>query len=157
LEPRVGKQYPSKAFGPNRHGDEKRRCIMRSSKLLPGILLPMAAVLLFGCRDNPAGPDEFGAQFEAEFELVVLPQEVRLEAGQSLKLSVMARDREGGLIPLTPGAAVAWSSSDEGIVEVGEDGTVVARAAGLASITAGCDGRCAWATIYVTPPFPPNG
>lgn len=130
---------------------------MRPGQLLRGILLPMAAVLLFGCRDNPTGPDEFDAQFEAEFDLVVLPQEVRLEAGQSFKLSVMLKDRDGRMIPLPPGGAVAWASSDTEIVEVGEDGTLVARAEGLASITAGCDGRCAWATIYVTAPFSPNG
>jgi hypothetical protein len=130
---------------------------MRPRHIHPGILLPLAAVLLFGCRDNPAGPGEFELQLEPEFELVVLPQEVRLVAGQAFKLSVMLKDRDGRLIPLPPGGAVSWSSSDAEIVEVGEDGTILARAEGLASITAGCDDRCAWATIYVAAPFVPNG
>jgi uncharacterized protein YjdB len=48
------------------------------------------------------------------------------------------------------GDEVGWLSSDPSVAEVSEDGTVTGMAEGKVVISAGCNGYCAWATVYVT-------
>jgi hypothetical protein len=119
---------------------------MRRNSLFPRILLPLSVLLLFGCRDDATGIEE---EYKAEFELIVVPEEVRLLSGQSFQLSVMLKDRQGRLLPLPPGDQVAWGSSDPDIAEVSDDGTVLALAAGHVEISADRNGQCVWATVQV--------
>ena len=104
---------------------------MRRNRTFPWTLLPLLVLLMFGCRDDPTGPAEYGAVLE----LTIVPGEVNLLAGQAFQLSVMIKDGQGRLIPLPPGDDVAWGSSDAQIAEVAADGTVLALADGQANIS----------------------
>ena len=125
---------------------------MRRSEMTPRILLPLFALLLFGCWDDATGP----AEDEADYQLIVVPEEVSIMPGQSVQLLALARDGQGRLLPLPPGDEVAWESSDPGVAEVTADGTVRALAEGRVSIKAGCKSYCAGAIVHVTYPYAPG-
>lgn len=127
---------------------------MRASNTVPKILLPLFALLLFGCRGDTTGPAEY--ESELQMQLVVVPGEVHIVAGQSFQLSAMVKDFEGRLFPLPPGDDPAWESSNPAIAEVSGDGKVIAFAEGQVHITAGCNGYCAGAIVYVSNPSAPG-
>jgi uncharacterized protein YjdB len=97
-------------------------------------------------------------ELSAEIEVVVQlaaavaiePSEVTLASfGETAALTAVATDGEGAEIP---GVLLTWSSSDEAVVTVGEDGTVEAVANGEATITvevAGVTGVTASAQVTV--------
>lgn len=125
---------------------------MRRSNMFPRTLLPLFVLLLFGCRDDATGP----ATYEVDYQLIVIPAEISLMAGQTFQFSVMVQDDQGRLLPLPPGDEVTWGSSDPVVAKVADDGTVLALAEGGVNITAGCNGQRAWANVRVVGYLPPG-
>lgn len=119
---------------------------MRHKKLIPPTLFALVALTsLSACRDDPAGVDY---EYQRGPELMVAPEEAGILIGETLQLSVLVREINGRLHE--PGDEVNWQSSDPEVVEVTEDGMVRGLAEGRVTITAGCNGYSAWATIHVT-------
>ncbi|HXG45312.1 MAG TPA: protein kinase [Gemmatimonadales bacterium] len=83
--------------------------------------------------------------------LSVEPAAAQLKVGDSLRLVATPRDARGGALAER---AVKWESSDPAVASVG-GGLVVARGAGLATITASAEGRSGTSRITVTAPAPP--
>ncbi|MBV9775392.1 MAG: PQQ-dependent sugar dehydrogenase [Gemmatimonadetes bacterium] len=82
----------------------------------------------------------------------VLPDTATLLTGSTRRLAVVPRDAAGG--ELTD-RAVAWSSDDTVVASVAADGTVTARDAGTAVITAESGGKRGTAKVtVVSPPVP---
>ncbi len=78
-------------------------------------------------------------------------QEVTLFIGESLKLNVLFNPTD-----TTDETEVSWSSSDESIVSIAEDGTIIAKKAGTVTITAKVGDKTATATVTVDEPVVPN-
>jgi uncharacterized protein YjdB/alpha-tubulin suppressor-like RCC1 family protein len=74
-----------------------------------------------------------------------------LFVGGTAKLTATAQDAKGK--PL-PGRDIAWSSSDPKVIGFGKDGTLTAKAEGIAKIKASCEGRQAEVAIKATLPAP---
>jgi len=79
----------------------------------------------------------------------VSPDTATLAIGSTLQLAATPRDAAGGALT---GRSVAWSSDDEAIARIAQDGTVTGVAAGTVAITAAVEGRSGTASITVTPP-----
>ena len=119
---------------------------MRRARFLPKKLLALSLVpFIFGCADDPISP----AGPEISARMTILPRVICLTAGQSIRMLAVMEDDQGRLFPLPPGGEVVWESSAPAVVQVFDDGTVLAVAKGEAAITAGCSGYCASATIRV--------
>jgi len=69
-----------------------------------------------------------------------------LTAGETTRLTAMARNAAGALIPT---AAIEWSSSNTDVASVSSNGTVTARSAGTATIRAVSGGRGADRSVTV--------
>jgi len=80
--------------------------------------------------------------------LDLLPAQVTLAVGDSIRLHAMARGKDGRELGSRP---VVWASSDESMVVVDEDGVVRAVGEGEASVAALCHGREASAKVLVRP------
>lgn len=113
-------------------------------KTLTLVFLP----LLFGCREDRSHP--VGIKFDPQ--LVVVPEVVCLMAGEALQLSAFFEDDHGIFVPLPPGDAVSWESSNPAVAQVTKDGRVLALAEGEANITAGCRGYRATSMVRVSDP-----
>lgn len=72
--------------------------------------------------------------------------EIDLAANGTVQLRAIARTAAGQVMGGTP---TNWSSSDEQVARVTEDGTVRARFGGTATITARADGKTAQVTVRV--------
>lgn len=66
-------------------------------------------------------------------QVVVTPAEAQLDPGASMELSAETRDRRGNLLP---GREVSWSSADDRIATVDQEGRVEAFRPGAVEITA---------------------
>ena len=82
----------------------------------------------------------------------VSPSDATLAVGTGLQLQVTLRDANGATLS---GRPVAWSTSNTAVLTVSAGGSVLGVDAGVATITATCEGRSGTATITVTPP--PSG
>lgn len=109
---------------------------------LPRLRILPLALLLAAC-DSPTG----GGGPPGAASVAIEPDSVRLAWGTSTRLRVTARDSRGRPADL-PGAA-AWSTSDTLVAVVSDSGTVTARGAGAATVTAVVDGRTAAARVVV--------
>ncbi len=81
--------------------------------------------------------------------VVVAPAAIPLEVGDTLRVTVEARDARGGVLT---GRAVAWTSSDPRVAAVSADGAVVGLARGQATITARVESRSGTASVTVSTP-----
>lgn len=108
----------------------------RHAKLLSAAFLLSALPLLFAC-DNPTGPEE---QF-----IRVYPASTTLYVGQWLKFSATVN----GPAAMGGDNEVRWSSSNTAVASVSKDGIVVAKAPGITTIRAGCNGYCGAARVTV--------
>lgn len=104
--------------------------------------------LLFACREDKARLVEL----EFDPQLMVFPEVVCLQAGEAIQLSAYFADGRGVPLPLPPGDAVAWESSNPAVADVTGDGVVLAQAEGQANITAGSRGHQATAMVRVSDP-----
>jgi len=86
-------------------------------------------VVLLACQDD-------AASLRTVTEVLV-PPGIRLFIDEEFQLQASPRDKEGGVMY---GVGCSWSSSDPTVAPVAEDGTVTGISAGLATITATCDG-----------------
>ncbi len=97
-----------------------------------GAAMIVGAVALAGCDDSPTDTDPPTPPAAAEVE--VTPGELTLTSvGATADLSATVLDQEGQVIT---GASVAWTSSDESVVVVAEDGTIEVVGEGTAVVTA---------------------
>ena len=76
----------------------------------------------------------------------VTPSTGSLQVGGSLPLTAVPKDASGNALS---GRTVTWSSSDETVVTVSSGGLVTGVGAGVASVTATCEGKQDSATITV--------
>jgi hypothetical protein len=83
--------------------------------------------------------------------VTVSPDTATLEIGDTRQLTATLRDAAGAVLT---GRTVVWTSSDETIARVAEDGLVSAVAEGAATITATSEGRSGGAAVTVLP-LPP--
>lgn len=111
--------------------------------------LPLLLALAAAACDNPAGEGNGGytpPQPKPLAALEVTPGEATILEGYMTQLEVAFRAADGTGLAARP---VAWSSSDTTVAVVSESGTVRARAAGEATITASAEGKEARAEIEV--------
>ncbi len=108
------------------------RLTKRSGMTRFGMTILVGAVALTACDDSTTDPDLPDPPVPVEVEVV--PAELTLTSvGATAELSATVLDADGIGIP---GAAVTWSSSDEAVVTVSEDGEVEAAGEGAATVTA---------------------
>ena len=113
-----GRDLPRRGQAVGRgYGSRLRRCLG---------LLALSGLALAGCEDRTISLIEV-----AEVEIV--PDAPVLVAGDSLALSAILRDRNGGALP---GRDVDWSSQDPSVASVAANGLVTALAEGTTSIQA---------------------
>jgi uncharacterized protein YjdB len=108
---------------------EKTTMQMGFSKWI-GAMAMGAAVLVAACSDDPVQP----APNPVAAEVEVTPGTVTLGTiGETETLTATVLDEDGTEIPDAP---VAWSSDDEAVAVVDEEGVVEAVGEGVAVITA---------------------
>ncbi len=115
--------------------------------------LSVALLLLGGCGDD--GSDLQQPVPTAVAAVTVTAADSSIEVGQTVQLTAVASDAEGN--PLTD-RTVDWSSADEAVATVSEEGLVTAVAEGSATITATVEdvpGTLVIAVRAVSPPPPP--
>lgn len=83
----------------------------------------------------------------------VIPDSLVLEVGQAGDFDAVAYDSANKVLS---GRGVVWSTADSAIVRLGSDGSITARAAGTARITATVEGVSASATVRVWLRGPPK-
>ena len=79
-------------------------------------------------------------------EVVVAPATATVEIGSQVQLTATLTDASGGTLT---GRPVAWTSSDEAIATVADDGAVSGVAEGAATITATAESRSGTAAVTV--------
>jgi len=117
---------------------------MKRARIAAVLLVPAILLLVAGCDDGT--PMETGF---SDVQLIIVPQEATLTAGETIQLSLMVRDAQGNLTPHPASLEARWQTSDAEIAKVTSDGTVTALGDGEVDVTAGCRGQCAWATVLV--------
>jgi uncharacterized protein YjdB len=80
--------------------------------------------------------------------IVVTPATDNLVVSQTLQLSAVAKDAQGGLLT---GRPLSWSSSDAAKATVSSTGLVTGVAPGNVTITASAEGKSGSSTLTVTP------
>lgn len=113
------------------------------------IMLAAALLLLSGCGASPSQPQtttesskpqSSQATTAAAESLSLYPAAANLPVGRELKLKAT----------LSPaGASAQWSSSDEAVATVDENGTVVAKAPGECTVTVASGGKSAECAVVV--------
>lgn len=102
-------------------------------------VLAAALVCVLSCNENQVVEVHVS-------ELAVEPSKVSLETGATQKLDVVVNPSYADRSELT------WSSADESIATVSEDGTVSAVSAGITNVTAKLDGKLASCQVRVVAP-----
>jgi uncharacterized protein YjdB len=102
------------------------------------LLLVLSAA---ACGDSPTVPAAVAA-------VAVAPDTATLEVGQTGQLTVILRDAAGNILT---GREVEWSSSNQGVATVSQQGLITAVAQGKATITASSEGRSGTAQVTVVP------
>jgi hypothetical protein len=118
-------------------------------------LAVLAAAAACSGDAGPTGPGGGGTPppaTRAVASVEVAPGAISLQVHETRQISAtpLAADRT----PLTD-RAVQWSTSDSAVAFVTEHGTVWARSAGTAVLTATVDGKQGQASVEVLPPPPP--
>ena len=103
------------------------------------------AVLLWGCADLAMEVDKIPAELE------ISPDRAVLGKGESVKLTVVVRDRNGEVMTNPGWAPPVWGVSDEIVMEVGRDGTVNGLNDGRVVAMARLAGLTADACVHVHP------
>lgn len=99
-------------------------------------------------EDEPTPPTPPEVPEEVKVESVtVTPTELTLEIEQTSAITAV-------VLPEEAKATVVWTSSDEAVATVAEDGTVTAVAAGQATITATAEEKSASCQVTVNAPVP---
>jgi hypothetical protein len=114
---------------------------MRRERARLATLLPLLALPLLGCGDEPLGIED-GARKPTSVEpslgfqeLTLDPFHPAVEAGGSIRLTACWRSSSGTYVwPVTSPWKVTWVTEHPEIAEVTEDGLVNARSRGLAII-----------------------
>ena len=120
--------------------------------LTPRRFLPLAAVMagltyVAGCggTDNPTGPDPDPPPV-ATVELTASADTLRA-LGATSKFTATAKDAAGNTVS---GVTFSWTSSNDGIATVDENGLATAHANGGVSISASTSGRSGSAPLLVS-------
>jgi uncharacterized protein YjdB/tRNA A-37 threonylcarbamoyl transferase component Bud32 len=108
---------------------------------------PGQATIIARCEGKEASVGVSVAEAPV-LSLDLLPAQVTLAVGDSLRLHAIPKGRDGRELGPRP---VAWVSSDESTVSVDDDGLVRAVEEGEASVAARCQGREASARVLVRP------
>lgn len=103
------------------------------------------AVLPWGCADLALEADWTPA------ELVFFPDRAAVGIGESVRLPVFVKDREGDVMRVPGWAPPGWRVSDETAAAVSRDGTLTGMKAGKVVLTARLDELTADACIDVDP------
>jgi hypothetical protein len=113
----------------------------RYSRIL-GALFGLAALPLFlACEDDPISPSRGRLPEQQTIAMRVVPEWARIEVGETVQLR--------GLLPGTQRyGKIEWETSDPTIALV-NDGEVLGRAPGEATITATWDGHRGMARVAV--------
>jgi hypothetical protein len=107
-------------------------------------LLPLLALPLWGCADDPAGieegafkPPAASTQISPSWAEVVLdPFHPSVGTGEAIRLTACWKaPGSDSLWPVTGASNVTWSSSDPDVATVTEEGMVEGQAHGLVRIT----------------------
>ena len=109
-------------------------------------LLPLVAAVAGACGDDRSVDVPPPVPVAT---VVVSPATVRLAAGGSATLAAVPRSAAGVILT---GRRVTWSAAPAGLVDVDSLGTVLARAAGTATVTATSEGRSGEAQVVVVAP-----
>jgi hypothetical protein len=123
---------------------------IRNSILVSGIIFILAGLILTSCNKsadiNDSSTPAVNNPPLSYFSL--FPDTLVAAAGNTVSLTIIARDTSGADIPdIMP----AYSSSDENVVSIQPDGRISANAAGLATLTASAGGKTAKVLIHVGP------
>jgi len=106
--------------------------------------------LLPACSDDSAGPTDSSAPV-ATVE-IALPS-TPVPVGAVLQLAAVTRSATGRVLQ---GRTIVWSSSDTTVIKMSGNGMLVARSAGVASITASSEGHSDTVQIPVSTTNPAN-
>lgn len=110
------------------------------------LVLLISLFLLSACDDNPVDPDP-GEPSDPVARVELSLTEAALWVEDEVTVTASLFSSSG--MPLT-GRTVAWTSDDDQVATVTEQGRVTARGPGAARITATSEGRSAQATIEVS-------
>ena len=114
-----------------------------ASQLLAGISTPQSP--------TPPGRSQPGrtaaGQTTGVVGLVLSPAQVTVAVGGALQLTARPKRASGATLI---GRAITWASTDTDVATVTQDGLVTAIQAGVATLTATCEGASAMATVTVT-------
>jgi serine/threonine protein kinase/alpha-tubulin suppressor-like RCC1 family protein/uncharacterized protein YjdB len=116
------------------------------------LVIGVAAWAMFGRPKTPRGPASVpgatpGAPVIAA--IAVAPSPAGVAVGGSVQLSVTFKDASGTTLPST-GHAVTWTSSDDTMASVSPTGVVLARTAGIVTVTATSEGLTGTGTVMIT-------
>ena len=101
-----------------------------------------ALLLLAACGTDPSGDPPPVA------EVVVAPATATVETGGQVQLTATLTDADGRTLT---GRTIAWTSSDEAVATVADDGAVAGVSEGAATITATAESRSGTAAVTVSP------
>jgi len=118
----------------------------RFTTILACATLPLA----FSCADDATGPLA-GAPTREVARVLVTPDNLTLQIGESVQLTVLLRDSHGWPLDNEDAGAVQWTSSRPDLVSVSSAGRVHAISAGKASITVENGGYLTYASVRVLP------
>ena len=108
----------------------------------------VALIAVLGCGDGgPSQPE--GPSGPVVTTIAVSGPKVPLQVGASFALTAEVRDQTGA--PIT-GKTLVWTSGNESIASVANDGIVTAQGPGSASISASVEGKSGSANVTVATP-----
>jgi hypothetical protein len=109
--------------------------------MTPFLRLAGLTALLLACGGTDPGGDPVVATVD------ITPEAPSLQTGATLQLAATLRTDDGAVVT---GRPVTWTSSEEAVAAVDEDGLVTGVAAGSSEITATADGVSGAVTVSVT-------
>lgn len=118
---------------------------MLNNRIGPLAVLPLYA-FMWACGSGDAGPVEPEDPPAPIASLELERGAVTVAMMQDFELVAVARDAAGTILT---GRPIRWTSSDSAVVTVGDDGTVIGRQRGSATVVATAEGKSAAAEIRV--------
>jgi hypothetical protein len=107
-------------------------------------MLPLAGLMAFAvaaCDNNPVALSEATS-------ITASPESMSMIVGKESSVSAHVLDQNGNVLR---GAAASWTSSEPSVASVTADGSVTARSAGQATLTASYGGQTANVSVTVSP------